>query len=44
MTYHVFNADWVQEGGVVFVAQFGQISAEFIINSLSAVVEPLHVQ
>lgn len=44
MTYHVFYADWVQEGGGFCVAQFGQISAEFVINSLSAVVEPLYVQ
>lgn len=44
ITHNVCFPDWVQVGGVFCVLQVGQSGAEVIINSLSAVVVPLHVQ
>lgn len=44
-THQVGGSDGVQVGGpVVAVLQSGQGRAEFVVNSLSAVVVPLHVQ
>lgn len=44
MTHNVCCANWVQVGGVFCVLQVGQSCAEVVINSLSAVVVPLHIQ
>lgn len=43
-TYNVCFADGVEVGCVFCVLQVGQSRAEGIINSLSAVVVPLHIQ
>lgn len=44
VTYEVFDADRVQVGGVSCVLQVGQSGAEFIVNTLPAVIVPLQVQ
>ncbi len=44
ITHKVRYADGVQVGGVFCVLQVGQSGAECVINSLPAVVVPLHVQ
>lgn len=44
MTHDVCDADGVEVGGGLRVLQVGQSGAEFVINSLSAVVVPLHIQ
>lgn len=43
-TYNVCFSDRVQVGCVPGVLQVGQSGAEVIINSLPAVVVPLHIQ
>lgn len=44
LTYKAGRPDGVQVGGVFCVLQGGQSAAELIVNPLSAVVVPLHVQ
>lgn len=46
MTYEVCDADGVQVGGVLLrvVRQIGQGCAEVVVDALSAVVVPLHVE
>lgn len=43
-THEVGDSDGVQVGGSVAVLQPGQGGAELVVNSLPAVVVPLHVQ
>lgn len=43
-THELGDSDGVQVGGVAGVLQVGQGGAEFVVNSLPAVVVPLHVQ
>lgn len=46
MPYQVCDADGVQVGGVLLrvVRQIGQSRAEVVVDALSAVVVPLHVE
>ena len=43
-THNICCSDGVQVGGVFCILQVGQCSAEFVINTPSAVVVPLHIQ